>query len=243
MAKPILQAESEEYEDKHVHQVYEQIASHFSATRYKPWPIVEKFLLDLPDGSVGLDVGCGNGKYLGVNPKLFVIGSDRSSNLAKIASHNQPQVSVIADNLSLPHPPSSFDFAISIAVVHHLSTRTRRVGAISAILETLRPPTADLSVTTPAGSPAKARALIYVWALEQKHSRRGWDEHDEQDVMVPWVTKHQDSNRASTMFNRYYHLFRQGELEEDIDQAGGVVETSGYERDNWWAIAVRKLEP
>lgn len=45
------------------------------------------------------------------------------------------------------------------------------------------------------------------------------------------------------MFNRYYHLFRQGELEEDIDQAGGVVETSGYERDNWWAIAVRKLEP
>lgn len=35
MAKPILQTESEEYEDKHVHQVYEQIASHFSATRYK----------------------------------------------------------------------------------------------------------------------------------------------------------------------------------------------------------------
>lgn len=164
----------------------------------------------------------------------------------KIASRHQPHVSVIADNLSLPHPPSSFDFAISIAVVHHLSTRTRRVGALSAILETLRPSTADESVTTRAGSPAKARALIYVWALEQKHSRRGWDERDEQDVMVPWVTKQQanaDSNGASTTFNRYYHLFRQGELEEDIVQAGGVVETSGYERDNWWAIAVRKPEP
>lgn len=35
MANPILQTESEEYEDQHVHQVYEQIASHFSATRYK----------------------------------------------------------------------------------------------------------------------------------------------------------------------------------------------------------------
>lgn len=99
MAKPFLQTESEEYEDQHVHQVYEQIASHFSATRYKvglqaweqpislhlhdtnfvlqPWPVVEKFLLDLPAGSVGLDVGCGNGKYLVVNPKLFIIGSDR----------------------------------------------------------------------------------------------------------------------------------------------------------------------
>lgn len=126
-----------------------------------------------------------------------------------------------------------------------MSTRARRVGAISAILETLRPSTADESVINPAGSPAKARALICVWALEQKHSRRGWDEHDEQDVMVPWVTKQQasaDSNGTSTTFNRYYHLFHQGELEEDIVQAGGVVEISGYERDNWWAIAVRKPE-
>lgn len=84
-----------------------------------------------------------------------------------------------------------------------------------------------------------------MWALEQKHSRRGWDEHDEQDVMVPWVTKQQasaDSNGTLTTFNRYYHLFHQGELEEDIVQAGGVVEISGYERDNWWAIAVRKPE-
>ena len=29
------QGEVEEYEDSHVHQVYEKIASHFSSTRYK----------------------------------------------------------------------------------------------------------------------------------------------------------------------------------------------------------------
>ena len=67
----------EQYEEEHVHQVYEQIASHFSSTRYKPWPIIERFLKDLPDGSVGLDVGCGNGKYLAVNPNIFIVGSDR----------------------------------------------------------------------------------------------------------------------------------------------------------------------
>ena len=31
------------------------------------------------------------------------------------------------------------------------------------------------------------KALIYVWALEQKNSRRGWDENSAQDVFVPWV--------------------------------------------------------
>jgi tRNA (uracil-5-)-methyltransferase TRM9 len=38
---------------------------------------VEEFLKELPAGSVGLDVGCGNGKYIGVNKDVFIIGSDR----------------------------------------------------------------------------------------------------------------------------------------------------------------------
>lgn len=45
--------------------------------KVQPWPIIERFLKDLPDGSVGLDVGCGNGKYLAVNPNVFIVGSDR----------------------------------------------------------------------------------------------------------------------------------------------------------------------
>ncbi len=32
------------FEQKHVHQVYDKIANHFSHTRYKPWPVVENFL-------------------------------------------------------------------------------------------------------------------------------------------------------------------------------------------------------
>jgi tRNA (uracil-5-)-methyltransferase TRM9 len=65
------------YEQTHVHQVYESIASHFSSTRYKPWPVVDAFLRDLPPGSIGLDVGCGNGKYLNVNKNVYIMGSDR----------------------------------------------------------------------------------------------------------------------------------------------------------------------
>lgn len=44
-------------------QVYEQIASHFSDTRHKPWPNVEKFVQNIPPGGILIDVGCGNGKY------------------------------------------------------------------------------------------------------------------------------------------------------------------------------------
>lgn len=164
-----------------------------------------------------------------------------SGNLVNIASHHHPHTSIIADNLFLPHRPSIFDFAISIAIVHHLSTPARRVQAIAAILETLRPSTNKGSI---GGADYKegGRTLIYVWALEQRHSRRGWDEGDEQDVMVPWVMKQKiegGNDVEQKTFNRYYHLYRHGELEQDIVSGGGMVVESGYEKDNWWAIAVR----
>lgn len=103
------------------------------------------------------------------------------------------------------------------------------------------------------------KALIYVWALEQKDSRRGWDEGHEQDVMVPWVLKVKkekeprrkrrgdeqvkteaaegEKGEGDKTFLRYYHLYRKGELESDVEQAGGRVLESGYEKDNWWVIA------
>jgi tRNA (uracil-5-)-methyltransferase TRM9 len=216
----------------------------------------------LPDGSIGLDIGCGNGKYLAVNKRIFIIGSDRSTNLTRIASTHEPHSAIVADTLALPHPPRAFDFAISIAVVHHLSTPERRIEAVRSILGTLR-----LSSGI-AGEPG--RALIYVWALEQKESRRGWDEGGEQDVMVPWVMRAggaakkkakgkgksnggEESQKAEEVvqeqpaeqaedktFLRYYHLYRKGELEHDIEEAGGTVVESGYEKDNWWAIAIPK---
>ena len=226
--------DQEAYEQEHVHGVYEQIASHFSSTRYKPWPIIERFLRQQPDGAVGLDVGCGNGKYLSVNPNIYIVGSDRSTNLVAIATRHQPHSVIVSDILDLPHPNSTFDFAISIAVVHHLSTTERRVEAIRSVL-------APLKLYSP--------ALIYVWALEQESSRRGWSEGDDQDVMVPWVMRGSkkaaaaatsDRQTEDKVFHRYYHLYRQGELEREIRMAGGHVVEAGYEKDNWWAIATRQ---
>lgn len=58
-------------EDQHVHAVYENVAGHFSETRSKPWPNVLQFVQSLEFGAVLVDVGCGNGKYLGENQRIF----------------------------------------------------------------------------------------------------------------------------------------------------------------------------
>lgn len=224
-------AYSEKYEQEHVHEVYEEIALHFSATRYKPWPIVESFLKGLSPGSVGIDVGCGNGKYLAVNKNIFILGSDRSRNLVKIAKAQEPHGIIVADSLSLPYHNGNFDFAISIAVIHHFSTTCRRRAAIRSVIECLN---------------SDGKALIFVWALEQQQSRRGWKKGGEQDIMVPWVMKSnwmkaEESASSDKIFQRYYHLYRKGELEEDVQTVGGTVLECGYEKDNWWVICQNTL--
>lgn len=60
-------------EDQHVHAVYENVAGHFSETRSKPWPNVLEFVQSLEIGAVLVDVGCGNGKYLGENKNCFSV--------------------------------------------------------------------------------------------------------------------------------------------------------------------------
>ncbi|RYP92384.1 hypothetical protein DL770_001484 [Monosporascus sp. CRB-9-2] len=281
-------AAAESYEERHVHSVYESIAPHFSSTRHKPWPLVAGFLCAQPPGAVGLDVGCGNGKYLDVNPDIVVLGSDRSAALVALARERgrgdkdqdrggaaaASEAVAVADGLALPfrvggggfgggdrgredgctRRDAGVDFVICVAVVHHLSTRERRVEAVRALLECLR---------------EDGRALVYVWALEQGSSRRGWDEGADQDQLVPWVMR--TSNKANKprakkkrkdddddcggdqestaaagdangdrTYQRYYHLYRKGELEDDVVAAGGAVLDSGYEKDNWWVIAGRK---
>ncbi|KAI1281794.1 uracil-5--methyltransferase TRM9 [Xylaria sp. FL0933] len=237
----------ETYEDEHVHSVYESIASHFSSTRYKPWPFIASFLRSrVAPGSVGLDVGCGNGKYLGVREggDVHMIGSDRSPSLVGIARGRGFTDVAVADGLALPFRPGCADFVLCIAVIHHMSTRARRIDALRKLLACARR--------------EGGQVLVYVWALEQSSSRRGWDENSEQDQLVPWVMKANQNKKqdkggggggeggggetqvaADTTYERFYHLYREGELEEDMRAAGGRVVESGYERDNWWVIGAR----
>jgi len=74
----------------------------------------------MPAGYIGADVGCGNGKYIGVNPKLFMVGSDRSSNLISICGERGHEA-MVADGLALPYRS---DFFVSVFIIpgHLMST-------------------------------------------------------------------------------------------------------------------------
>lgn len=75
---PHNEMEASELEQEYVHKVYEEIATHFSSTRHSPWPRIVEFLRSLPEGSIVADVGCGNGKYLGINKDLYMVSSSQS---------------------------------------------------------------------------------------------------------------------------------------------------------------------
>lgn len=141
-----------EIEKKYVHHVYDAIAPHFSSTRFAKWPKVANFLSSLPAGSVVLDAGCGNGKYLGFNSDCFSIGCDISAPLIKICADRGHEV-LVADALVLPYRTGFGDAAISIAVLHHLSTESRRKKAIEELVRVVK---------------KGGLVLITVWAVEQE---------------------------------------------------------------------------
>lgn len=142
-------------EKKHVYEVYDKIAPHFSNTRYKPWPKIQAYLESLPAGSINCDVGCGNGKYLGANQKQILnIGTDRSINLLDLCVEKDKGYQIFhCDSLRLPVRSNVFDSVISIAVIHHFSTPTLRVVALREIVRILK---------------VGGQFLVYVWAFEQE---------------------------------------------------------------------------
>ncbi|OMJ17862.1 tRNA (carboxymethyluridine(34)-5-O)-methyltransferase [Smittium culicis] len=264
MKKPIadnLPLEGRIKEQEYVHKVYDEISSHFSNTRYKPWPVVENFINSLEIGSIGADAGCGNGKYMGLRKgEIYITGSDITQGLVDIAT-SKGHDCMVSDCLHLPYKSNSLDFAISIAVIHHMSTPERRQEAIKELVRVVKP---------------GGKILIFVWALEQAGKRQF--DPNQQDVLVPWVTlKSQqqpkqkqkqktiapnggstdttelpacdadkepipiDNNNSSgsepNVYYRYYHLFKSGELLDIITSSNlANVIDSGYDKDNWYAI-------
>jgi ubiquinone/menaquinone biosynthesis C-methylase UbiE len=202
----------EECEKKYVHDIYKSIANHFSATRYKPWPKVEEFLLSLSPDSVMIDVGCGNGKNLGISSGIS-IGCDMCPELLKIAQNKGHRV-IQCDALELQFESNYADAVISIAVIHHFVTLERRKKAIQEMIR----------ITKLGG-----KILIYVWA-------NSIDNKNNNDYFVGWS---KDSNAQD--LQRYYHFFDEGELDKLCGSCEGcVIEKSYFDKENY-AIILKKI--
>lgn len=83
------------------------------------------------------------------------IGCDRSAKLIR-ECYEKHCDALITDCLRLPFRSDSIDYCTCIAVLHHLCTKSRRAEAIREIGRVLRP---------------RGRALIYVWAKNQRQNK------------------------------------------------------------------------
>lgn len=222
---PALDELSErEIHKKYVFDFYESVASHFSHTRYKPWPNVKSFVESIyPEDCLLVDLGSGNGKNIMCFPG-FSIGLDSSPKLNEIAKQNCTSKSdFITADISrgrLPLRSAGFRSSICIAVLHHIRLESTRKWIMQEFCRLL----------APGGS-----ILIYVWAKEQQETSIGYRNMEgKSDLLVPWVK----SNAGSNL--RFCHPFDSTELTELISSCTGFsIVRSYYDSNNWAVIAKR----
>jgi tRNA (uracil-5-)-methyltransferase TRM9 len=207
---------------------YERIADSFAATRREPWPEVRSFIESLPRASRVLDVGCGNGRHAKVLALAGhrAVALDFSRRLIAIGrgeTRKDPRQLGIewieGDAASLPFEDASFGAALCVAVLHHLPTPEDRTATLSELRRVMRP---------------GASAFVSVWARDQPRFESVLASHPgDDDVEVPWRMP----DGASVP--RFYHLFREGELEQLIIESGLHGERFFRGAGNWfcWARA------
>ena len=130
---------------------YEENYKEFSDTRFSIWDKVKEFSKYFEKDSYVLDAGCGNGKnMIYLKDKCNIIGLDNCKNFIKLCKDRKLNVKE-GDILNLPFEKNTFDFIISIAVIHHLTSESDRIKAINEMIRVLKP---------------NGQILISVWAYE-----------------------------------------------------------------------------
>lgn len=214
-----------DFETIYVKNVYEIIANHFNKTRYSYWDYVFNFINSIKSSSSLLDLGCGNGKYLGVRDDLNLYALDNCENLIKIVNTKYPSVKTfISDVTNTPFQDNMFDNIISIAVIHHLSSEERRLDMIKEIIKILKP---------------NGKALITAWATEQTGTKtllKSTKISENNDFLIPWEDK-----KNKKISQRFYHLFVEGEFEKLLSNFSNVkIIDAKYDKDNWNVI-IKKI--
>jgi tRNA (uracil-5-)-methyltransferase TRM9 len=201
---------------------YDHIALHFNETRKAIWARVGKFLDMIPKYSLVADIGCGNGKYTRYRQDIFVIANDICIPLLHMIDKNSTVSTkaictygcCIADGLYLPYKTKRFQYAISIAVLHHISDYESRLKFITNIINILEP---------------GGKLLFTVWALEQTIKPKWIYKGNNGDYLIPWLDKY-----TKQTFYRFYHLFSFDEINKFVNDLENVIICNiVFEKDNW----------
>jgi ubiquinone/menaquinone biosynthesis C-methylase UbiE len=180
---------------------YNLISNHFSETRKRPWDNFKFFFEGIPSRAKVLDLGCGNGRFNEFLEGKDYTGLDKSGELIKKAKEKYPKQNfLVGDALNLPFEDNSFDYVISIAVIHHMPTKKTRKKFLKEIKRVLK---------------SEGEARISTWNyLESKKSlyfknlfKKVIGKIAFRDVFIPW---HNQNGEVIT--KRYYHFFTIKEL-------------------------------
>ena len=202
-----------------VRDTYEEIAAHFAKTRAYPWPEVETFLESAPDGRLGLDLGCGNGRHVAPLAERVdrVLAVDASHALLDEARDRVTEDGVAdrtallsGDAASLPLRADTVDLAVFVATLHHLPDRSLRVASLDDLARAL----------TPGG-----RALVSAWSTA--HDR--FDGDSGFDTTIEWTLP------DGEVVDRFYHVYDPSEFETDLDRSELAVDDCFLSSGNCYA--------
>lgn len=212
-------------EQNNVKKVYDEIATHFDVTRYSVWIDVKKFLDKLPKNSLILDAGCGNGKNMYRKDCLF-IGGDFCHKFAEITS-NKGLESLVFNTKNLPFNSYVFDHSISIAVIHHIYEKQERIMCIKELVRVTK---------------VDGFILISVWGKHGKYNYGNnyikWQLQSKYDK-----SKKSDSNKSFKTYQRFYYLYKENELLDDINEhLDNVSIESHYSSFNNRFIVLKKIK-
>lgn len=196
--------------------VFNKIASEFSAKRVRPWPEVEK----VAGLSPVLDVGAGSGRHSFQLAKqgADVVAIDLSREMLKIVIREsrrrgfQERIQVVCcDAPNLPFRDEVFSGAVCLAAIHHLPSKEERERAMIEVRRVLK---------------RGGLLVASVWARYQGRflrkvprmllSKALGEVREYGDLYVPWKSR-------GGVFMRFYHLFTKRELKRLADEAGLTV--------------------
>lgn len=214
---------------------YNNIAEHFSQTRYKEWREFYDFSQYTKDGDRVLDLGCGNGRllfflkdknidYTGIDISEKLIEAAReltSSRVKELTSYFLSYKFLVGDLTKLSFADQSYNVVLAIASLYHIPSYESRQKSFQEIARVLKP--GGVFIMTYWNMWEKSRIKFVFKNIFKKIIGRS--KLDFFDAEKPWKNA-----QGKTLVTRYCHAFTLREAAGLCKRAGLIVEKKYYSR-------------
>lgn len=193
---------NEEHSDANQQNVWDALAKQWHRYRQRQWKDIEIIINSLgwKPGKI-LEIGCGNCRNLLTFAQrgFDCYGIDFSKEMLKYAKEfckkNKIKIKLKkAKAESLPFPNNSFDYVLSIALLHHLK-KSEQLKAVNEMFRILKP---------------GGKAIATVW---NKLNPKFWKFLFKKETFIPWRIDNK-------VYRRYYYFFNFWELKKMLKDRG-----------------------